>query len=66
MLLPWPTRTQRRAAIASAEREKHQSRASAERAAAIGAAIEHMRHENHFADSIRASLIQGHHNGGRE
>lgn len=63
MLLPWQSRHQRQEAISDARREKERSRSSAAHAAAIRQDIERMAAVNHFADSIRASLIQGHRNG---
>lgn len=59
MLLPWQLRHQRQAAISDARREKEQSRAAAAHAEAIRQDIERMAAVNHFADAIRASLIQG-------
>ncbi len=64
MIFPWPARHQRQAAVAAAAAEKDRSRSSAARAAVIQQDIERMAAVNHFAERIRASLIQGHRNGG--
>lgn len=67
VLLPWQSRHQRQEAISDARREKERSQSGARHAAAIQRDIERMAAVNHFADAIRASLIQGrqgHRNGG--
>ena len=58
MLLPWPDRQQRRAAIASAEAEKHRSLAAAEHAAVIGRDIARRAEANHFAGIIADQIIR--------
>jgi len=63
MLLPWPSRAQRKAAISAAAREKERSRAGAAQAAGIEQAIEQMTRENHFALAITRQIIARH--GGR-
>jgi hypothetical protein len=60
VIFPWPARHRRLQAIADATAEKNRSRAGAVRAAVIQQDIERMAAVNHFAESIRASLIQGH------
>lgn len=58
-LLPWPLKHQRAAAIQAARAQKEASRRGAAHAAAIGADIERMTADNHFAAAIRASLLEG-------
>ena len=58
MLLPWPPRHERREAIASAEREKEQSRTRAAHAATVEQALHRMAAENHFAASIAEQLAR--------
>lgn len=60
MLLPWPSRRERREAIASAEREKRQSRAAAAHAAQVEASLRRMAETNHFADAIAEQLARRH------
>ncbi len=52
MLLPWPLRRERRAAIEAARQEKVRSQASAAHAAVIERDIERAREENSFAIAI--------------
>ena len=52
MMLPWPSKHDREAAIAAARAEKERSWATAARAAALGRQIEHGREENSFAAAI--------------
>ncbi len=52
MLLPWPPRHERRAAIEQAREEKIRSQAAAAHAAVIEADIERAREENSFALAI--------------
>ncbi len=52
MLLPWPSRRERRAAIDAATQEKVRSQASAAHAADIERDIERARAENSFAIAI--------------
>ena len=59
MLLPWPTRQQRREAIGRATAEKERSRAGAVHAAAIERDIERIRQENHFAAAIADQIMRG-------
>lgn len=58
MLLPWPDRQQRRAAIASAEAEKHRSVAGAAHAADLGRDIARRAEANHFAGIIADQIIR--------
>lgn len=60
VLLPWPSRHERQAAIGRARAGKEQSRREAASADGIRRDIERMAAVNHFAESIRASLIEGH------
>jgi len=66
VLLPWPSRQQRQAAISSARAEKEQSQARLAHAAAIEQDINRFRHENHFAQMIAETLTRGHGNGTAE
>jgi len=52
VILPWPLRHQRQAAISDARDQKERSRAGAAHAAAIAQDIERIRRENHFAAAI--------------
>ena len=63
VLLPWPSRQQRQADISRARAEKEQSVAAARHAAVIGRDIELMRHDNHIASAIAATLMRGHQDG---
>ena len=63
VLLPWPSRNQRHAAIEAARQEKIRSRSSAEHAASIEQAIEQMAADNHFASSIAEQITARHHRG---
>ena len=58
MLLPWPSRSERRDAIASAGREKRRSQASAAHAAGVERDIRRMAAENHFAAAIADQLAR--------
>ena len=58
-LLPWPLRHERAEAIKAARLQKEVSRHGAAHAAEIGADIERMTADNHFAEAIRASLARG-------
>jgi hypothetical protein len=60
MLLPWPSRHQRREQVEAARQEKLRSQSSAEHAAVIEQAIERMAAENHFAASIADQIMQRH------
>ena len=59
MLLPWPSRSERQAAISAARREKERSRASADRAADVERQIRQMAEENHFASLITEQIMRG-------
>ncbi len=59
-LLPWPSRSQRRAAVNRARREKEQSRRSAAHAAAVRADITSLAERNHFAAAIAAQIAERH------
>jgi hypothetical protein len=63
VLLPWPARHERQEAISRARAEKEQSQARAAHAAEIEQDIDRIRHENHFASAIAATLMRGHQNG---
>lgn len=56
MLLPWPSRRQRQAAIDTARAEKEQSRARLAHAMVIEHDIDRIRNENHFAAIIADHL----------
>lgn len=59
MLLPWPSRRERRAAIDAATQEKVQSQATAAHAATIERDIRRMMEANHFAEVIAEQIIRG-------
>ncbi len=61
MLLPWPSRHERQAAIEAARREKEQSQATAAHAAVIERDIRRMMEANHFARAIAEQIIRGRH-----
>ena len=63
MLLPWPARHQRQAAISAARDQKERSRESASHAAAIGADIARMAERNHFAAIITEEIMRQHRRG---
>jgi hypothetical protein len=63
MLLPWPGRQERQAAISAARAEKEQARARLAHAAVIEQDLDRIRHENHFAAAIAETLMRGHRNG---
>ncbi|HEV2258592.1 MAG TPA: hypothetical protein VGS06_36185 [Streptosporangiaceae bacterium] len=52
MLLPWPSKHEREAAIAAAREEKESSQAEAAHAADIGRQIRRAQEENSFARAI--------------
>ena len=60
MLLPWPSRTQRHAAIEAARQEKLRSRSSAAQAADLEAAIARMAAENHWSALIAEQIARRH------
>ena len=59
MLVPWPGKTARTAAIQAARVQKETSRAGAAHAEVIGRDIERMARENHFAVLIAEQIMQG-------
>lgn len=56
MLLPWPPKRERQAAIREARAEKEQSQAAAAHAAVIEQDIRRAREENSFARAIAAAF----------
>lgn len=56
MFLPWPSKGEREAAIASARAEKERSQAAAAHAAVIGRDIRRAQEENSFARAIAAAF----------
>lgn len=64
-MLPWPSRRQRKAAIAAARGEKETSRHAAARADALRTAISRMAADNHFAAAIAEDIIARHQRGDR-
>jgi hypothetical protein len=60
---PWPGRSDRHAAIASARKEKERSQAGAAHADRLRQQIEAMREQNHFADLIASDIIRRHSGG---
>lgn len=63
MPFPWPGRTDRHAAIASARAQKERSQAGAAHADRLRRQIDAMREQNHFADLIAADIIRRHSGG---
>lgn len=59
-VLPWPSRTQRRAAVDRARGEKEQSLRSAAHAAAVRADITSLADRNHFAYKIAEQIAARH------
>lgn len=57
MLLPWPSRHERRRDIASAKAEKQHSRARAAHAAEVEQQIRRIAEANHFAEVIADQLM---------
>lgn len=62
-VLPWPSRSQRRAAVARARGEKEKSRRSAAHAAAVRDDITSLAERNHFAYKVAQQIIQRHREG---
>jgi hypothetical protein len=58
-LFPWPSRSQRQAAIGHARQQKELSRIGAEHAAAIERDIQRIRADNHFAAKIAEQIMRG-------
>jgi hypothetical protein len=63
MLLPWPSRQQRQAAISAARTQKEASQAGAAHAALIERDIDRIRQENHIGAIIADQFMRGHGNG---
>ena len=63
VLLPWPSRHERRAAVAAATLEKERSQSAARHAAVIEQQILRIAEENHFALRIAEQLWQEHRRG---
>jgi hypothetical protein len=59
-VLPWPSRSQRRAAVDRARAEKEQSRRLAAHAAAVRDDITSLAERNHFAASIARQIAARH------
>lgn len=59
-ITPWQARSQRKAAIAVARRERERSQAGARHAAGVQNDIEALAARNHFAASLMAQIIQRH------
>jgi len=62
-VLPWPSRSQRRAAVDRARGEKERSLRSAAHAAAVRADITSLAARNHFASTIAADIVARHQKG---
>jgi hypothetical protein len=62
-LLPWPSRSQRRAAVDRARGEKEQSLRSAAHAAAVRDDITSLAERNHFAAAIAEQITRRHAQG---
>ena len=65
LLIPWPPKRDRAAAIAAARAQKEASRTGATHAAVISRDIERMTAENGFAQLLAAQIMTGrrHHRG---
>lgn len=59
-LLPWPSRSQRRAAVGRAREERERSQRSAEHAAEVRDDITELAARNHFAATIAAQIAARH------
>jgi len=59
VVLPWPRRRQRKAAVRAARAEAEMSRRRAARARAVTADLERMRDTNHFAEIIARQIREG-------
>jgi hypothetical protein len=59
-VFPWPSRSQRRAAVDLARGEKERSRRSAAHAASVRDDITELAARNHFAASIAAQIAERH------
>ena len=57
-VLPWPSRSQRRAAVDRARGEKERSLRSAAHAAAVRADITSLAARNHFAASLATQIAE--------
>ncbi|HZR50124.1 MAG TPA: hypothetical protein VFB06_11450 [Streptosporangiaceae bacterium] len=62
MILPWPGKGERQAAIVRARQEKERSQASAAHAERLEGQVRRMAAQNHFAASIAEQIIR-HHRG---
>lgn len=62
-MMPWPSRSQRRAAVDRARGEKEQSLRSAAHAAGVRADITSLAERNHFAAAVAQQIIQRHSQG---
>lgn len=65
MLLPWPSRHERQAAITAARREKERSQAQAGQAEDVARQIRRMTDRNHFAELIVEQIMQNQRRGGQ-
>ena len=59
-VFPWPSRSQRRAAVGRARGEKEKSLRSAAHAAGVRADITSLAERNHFAAAIASQLAEQH------
>lgn len=57
MILPWPAKHERDAAIAAARKEREHSEAAAGRAAVIERQIRQMAADNHFAEAVARQIF---------
>lgn len=58
-MFPWPAKRERRAAIAAAADEHHQSRANAATSRIVRQQIVRLARANHYAQAIETQIIQG-------
>jgi len=63
IMVPWPTRKERKAAVAAARAEKEQSAATARHAERVGRELTRLARENHFAAVIEGQILRGHQGG---
>lgn len=59
-LFPWPSRSDRKAAIDRARKQKQHSRAAAGHAEGVAASIRRMQEDNHFAYHIASEIARRH------
>ena len=59
VVLPWPGRDERAAAVTSAQMERERSQEAARKASDLEKQIRKMTHDNHFAAMIAQQILRG-------